>query len=411
MTRTLSRRWLQWTGLAIAMTIFGCQRDATEPNAKSATATLENSQGDGSTSRTIGSFSLPIVDTTNVEPPIVEQIAELEARFERATIDDAGKLYGKLGMMYQCLEVHWAAKNCYKAAAEASPEDYRWPFLLGHLARLAGDPDQATQRFSQALELIRTRGGADRQPEITALCWLGETALSQGRWTLAENRFQQVLEIDPDQAFAHYSLGRIAEQQDQLDSAVNHLQQANRLEPEVSSIQYLLGTVYHKLGREALAIALLQSSTANRQPYLPSDALLWEVESSLKSYRRFQFIADQNFKAGQYQVAVDSYRQALHFQATPEALAQTHCNLGSALSKLGDHAEAVKHWKQAAAFSPDHTPTLLNLAEFAAATGQETQAIEIYQSIIARLPDHRKARRKLAEVLARHPTDPATQTR
>ncbi|MCO8121274.1 tetratricopeptide repeat protein [Stieleria sp. TO1_6] len=350
-------------------------------------------------SKFIGTDRLPQVDTAAFETAVADQIIEAERKIETVDPSELGDWFGQLGMMYQCLEVNWAAEECYVSASQASETDFRWPYLLAHLASAEGDHDRANQLLLKSLELLESDDGENHEAKIITRCWLGETAIATGQLDVAVNRFEEVLASDDSRAFAHYSLGRIAEQRDQLETARKHLERADQLQPQVASIEYLLGTVYRKLGQTARAQGLMESSAENRRPFTPADPLLWQVQLSLKSHRRYQFIGDQNFKVGRYQVAAEFYGRALELDAENDALAQTHCNLGSALSKLDKHSDAVQHWKIAAALCPEHTPTLLNLAEFAAVTQQEPKAIEIYRSIIARLPEQRKARRKLADLL------------
>ncbi|OYP30351.1 tetratricopeptide repeat protein [Rhodopirellula sp. MGV] len=356
--------------------------------------------------KVVGGHRIPRLDDPSIEASIQKQISDLELRFEQiAKSPDAirhGKMvecYGEMGMISQCLESFDAAQFCYEQALQHQPDDYRWQFLIGHLHRLEGRPKEAKTAFANALENLQPIDAESLETQLAAMCWLGEIELSTGRTDEAETWFDKVLSIAPNHAFARYSLGRIAEQRDELQTAIEHLQAALKQDPHSGSIQHLLGTAYRRSGQLELAKEMLTSAASNRKPYGPYDPLLWAVESSLHSHRRYQFIADQNFKAQQYDRAIEFYVKALSLGASTEALAQTHCNLGSALIKTGQPAKALEHWKRAATLNPNHVETLLNLAALTTAMKQYDKSIELYRTVLASQPEHRKARLKLAQAL------------
>ena len=63
-----------------------------------------------------------------------------------------------------------------------------------------------------------------------------------------------------------------------------------------------------------------------------------------------QFKTRSFLELGQYDDAARCYRLALEIKADE---AQVHCNLGNALSELGDREEALPHYEQALALKPD----------------------------------------------------------
>ncbi|MCD0458480.1 tetratricopeptide repeat protein [Roseiconus lacunae] len=345
----------------------------------------------------VGRYVVPRISDPSIESAAREQIAGLEKRFEVIADQDAGDLYGEFGMICQCLEFYDAARFCYQQSETRDAANYRWPFLRGHLERLEGKTSQAKASFKQALKRIDPKSPAVLDAQLAAICWIGELELNEGEPSKAKAWFDKVLAITPNHAFAHYSLGRIAEQQEDFVTAIEHLRQASQLDPSAGSIQYILGMVYRRAGRLQEAESMLQNSVANRKPYAPYDPLLWAVESAVKSHRRYHFIADQNLKAKQYTEAIEFYERALQMQASPQLLAQTHCNLGSAYAKTGNAVAALKHWKLAASLHPEHTETLLNLAAVAGATGAPEKALPLYQTVLKKQPNHRQARQKLAE--------------
>jgi tetratricopeptide (TPR) repeat protein len=72
----------------------------------------------------------------------------------------------------------------------------------------------------------------------------------RGQKEEAEAQFRQILEIEPDLAEVHYSLGLlIAENEDRLAEAVKSLETAARLAADNARIHYNLAVAVQKLGR------------------------------------------------------------------------------------------------------------------------------------------------------------------
>ncbi|MCC9599782.1 tetratricopeptide repeat protein [Stieleria sp. JC731] len=382
--------------------LLGCDSASVEKNVNRSAETSKESSDlmfDQERFKMVGKHQIPRLQNPSIEPSIVRQIEDVESRFATVKPEKTADLFGELGMIAHCLESFRAATYCYSQAKANQPDDFRWYCLVGHVHRVQGESGRAIAELTEGLKRISKTQPETMPARLAAMCWLGEIQLTAGQTKSAKAWFDEVLAITPNHAFALYSLGRIAEQEDDLVTAEGYFKRALDIDPRASSIQFSLGTVYRRRGQLELATKLLESSVANRRPYGPYDPLLWAVESSLKSHRRYQFIADQNFKAQQYPQAIEFYRRALAMEATDEAISQTHCNLGSALAKINDVAGAMKHWKIAATMNPTHVETLLNLGAVTMATGQFEKSTELYRAVLTQQPEHRKARLRLAQSL------------
>jgi tetratricopeptide (TPR) repeat protein len=73
-------------------------------------------------------------------------------------------------------------------------------------------------------------------------------------------QYQKALEIKPDNAEAHYTLGTIFGQQGRMDEAIRHFQKALEIKPAYADAQNGLGNGFSQMGRMDEAIAHYQKA-------------------------------------------------------------------------------------------------------------------------------------------------------
>jgi tetratricopeptide (TPR) repeat protein len=202
---------------------------------------------------------------------------------------------------------------------------------LGHIHRLQGRYEQATQRHQQALRIARAAGY--RPGELNALHGLGFVHLLQGRYEQAADHFGQALRIAratghrPGELNALHGLGQIHWLQGRYEQAADHFGQALRIaratghRPGELAALNGLGQIHWYQGRyeqaadhlgQALRIA---RATGNRTGELNALNGLGQV------YQR----------QGQYEQATDHYQQVLRIA---RATGHRHGEL-NALNGLG----------------------------------------------------------------------------
>ena len=86
--------------------------------------------------------------------------------------------------------------------------------------------------------------------------------------------------------------------------------------------------------------------------------------------------------------AVHHHRAAL--EENPK-LADTHNNLGSALSRQGKLDESIRHLREALHFNPQHAEAHYNLANALYQQGQSEEAVRLYRMALAIKPDLAKS--------------------
>ncbi len=243
-------------------------------------------------------------------------------------------------------------------------------------------------------------------------------------------------------------------------AAVAHYERALILNPESADAYYYLGRVLSALGREAEALAALESAAALEPPASPRRYLLWaEVyvarqawESALEAfgqaatlapedpvphYRMGQLLADQfqdpaaaiphwqwalrldpdyvppRMALGQAyaeQGACDEARDWLAPLLPPDQVPspasaaelrlaeRSHGLLGDCLLQQARYDEALDHLARASALAPSDVSRLLPLARGYAMAGRYHDAIAIYQEVLTLDPENAQARQGLEEL-------------
>src|SRR6185295_19883211 len=148
--------------LAIVVAVAGCS--SKQESKPAPTYTLRN-------------VTLP--DLSHAVPTVQQQLkdgyASLQTKINGTSTpsDELAAAYGQMGMLLMAAEYRAEAESALLNAQTFSPRDPRWPYYLGHLYRLKGDPVNSFASFTHALEL---------QPDdVATLVWVGEGDLDGGR--------------------------------------------------------------------------------------------------------------------------------------------------------------------------------------------------------------------------------------
>lgn len=279
----------------------------------------------------------------------------------------SGRARYKLGLVYQRQGLYADASRELTAAAAQRPllglnSVYQ---TIGALARSQQQYDDAISAFSQRLDLVPNDAGAHHE--------LGEMYFRQGRQTEALAEFTAAVMLNPARADSHAAIGQVHLRGGNQTAAVAAARRAVALDASHREARYVLATSLIRMGnvdegkRELDVYQRLQTdATAARSRQLEIDALRRDASLSIVN--------------GELAKAVGLLRQALERDADS---AQSHLELGLALIKAGQPAEAVEHLKTAAA-KDDTEDAHGYLADAYAAMGRQAEA-ERERAIAARL--------------------------
>ena len=147
-----------------------------------------------------------------------------------------------------------------------------------------------------------------------------------GQLQQAELIYQQILQVNPENAEVLHLLGTIAHQVEKYDLSINLINQAIEIDPNQSSFFNNLGLTLQKRGRFEEAV----------QAY--KQAIDLNSDSSESYYNLGITLNDQ----GKLEEAIQAYQQAIEINPKfPEA----HHNLGTSLFLAGDFKNCWKHYE------------------------------------------------------------------
>ncbi|HVS66381.1 MAG TPA: tetratricopeptide repeat protein [Thermoanaerobaculia bacterium] len=387
----------------------------------------------GSTAATL--LPVPEPDLARSEQGVREQVEE-QQRELRTRLDDPAiapaelaSAFGDLGLLYVTYSFLEAAEACFRNAQHLVSEDYRWPYLLGHLYQIQGRLEEATTVLERAIAL--------RPDDRPSHLRLGTVRFEQSDLESARRHFARVLEVDPSSAAAHDGLGKIAAAAGDSAAAVTHFERALALQPSASSVRHALGLAHRRLGHLDQAQKLLEEG--GDAPVLFEDPLLEPVSRLARSAELYLVAAADAFSEERYDLAAASYRKALEID--PEDFTARKA-LGFSLEKLGDvdgaieqlhlalrhgdsgdeqrtrreraevyrilgglsvlhggEEEALRYFAKAVELDPERADAHLKLANSLARAGRFDEALAHYDRVLEALPDHSETRVRRATAL------------
>lgn len=200
----------------------------------------------------------------------------------------------------------------------------------------SGELDRAQELYQQVLGLL---------PDQAQVRHLYASLLQQrGDLPRAEAEFVKVLESDPSLADAHHNLGVIYAQTGRPDDAIKSYGQAISIVPDFAEAHRSLGLLHERLDDSAAAaVAYHHAITAD-----PSQAA------------DYPLLALALCRAGRPEVAVNV--MAAHAERFPGRQSVDDLNTrGFALSEYGAHEDAIEFFEQGLAIDPDRAEIHMNL--------------------------------------------------
>lgn len=155
---------------------------------------------------------------------------------------------------------------------------------------------------------------------------LGQSLSEMGKFNEAVESFEQVTNLQPENAVAYNLLGRAYNELEAFEKAVEPLQQALKLRPDYADAFLALGYAYDELNQQSSALRAYEQAIRFKPDYVNAYFNLGVIHYNL-----------QNFPA-----AIEAYKQAIRLKPDD---AEAHCYMGMALLGLGDKAGAFEEYK------------------------------------------------------------------
>jgi len=149
------------------------------------------------------------------------------------------------------------AYDQYRTAVETARESgARDPITIAGLHQSAGEIASAAGLPEQALEHFRAAGRVDPTSPKAPL-YEAQILIQSGRLEEADRALQRVLQLDPDEAYAHASLAELALQRADRDAAVRHIATARRLDPGNLTLRLQQARILRRCDEPRQALELL----------------------------------------------------------------------------------------------------------------------------------------------------------
>ena len=310
-----------------------------------------------------------------------------------------GRAYGELGKLFLAADYASEAETCFRNAQALAPRERRWPYYLGHVYRIMGDPRRAAEQFEQARAL--------RPNDLPTLVWLAEMHLETGAPGAARPLLEYALALEPASVAVLSALGRSALAREDYFVAVQALEEARTLNPHASAVHALLATAYRSLGEPELAEASLQQqrladrgigNVAGAAGIRPRDPLLEEVEGLVRNAASYELRGSRALARGDYAEATSRFRDGLELE--PDNPSLRH-KLAAALALRGDRRGSREQLEETVRRTPAYARAHYSLGVLLEEEGAILQALARYTSAVRYDADYAAARLRLAGLLRR----------
>ncbi|HTG44226.1 MAG TPA: tetratricopeptide repeat protein, partial [Verrucomicrobiae bacterium] len=291
--------------------------------------------------------SLPVVQTTELEPAVAELIKSSLQNV--ASAPRSAEAWGTLACVLMHYEFVEQANMAFTRAAQFAPREARWPYLHA-LLLLNRDRPEATRYLR-----LSTTLSAD---VIAPRFQLAQLLMEQGRATEAEREFQRILQQSPSHARSWLGLARLRWAAGRLDECGQYLARCLSDPQTARSANALLAQVQQKRGDRTAA-----AESARRSASLPEDAPLpdsyWEGALRLRVGRKARLqeasalIDQQRFREAIAALAVIAH----DYPSDDDVLYLT----GWTLNRLGRFEEAETALREQLRRTPDSAKALSQL--------------------------------------------------
>jgi tetratricopeptide (TPR) repeat protein len=318
------------------------------------------------------------------------QVEELASEPRRSARSEA---FGELGTLLMAAKYLDTAERSFRNAQMLAPDDFRWPYYLGHLFISKGQLTKALEYFEQVLRI--------RRNDFATLVWLGYVYIELGRPEAAEPLLTKARALGPDIPAVPYQLGRASLAKQDYASAVRHLEEALRLNPAVTVIHYPLAMAYRALGDLEKAQSNLDRTRGRAGPgaaMTVPDPLMAEVRTILRSPEVHGELGQQASARGDWPEAAKQFRKAIDL--SPDS-ADMRLNFALTLNRMGDARGAMAELEAAIRLDPRLARAHFVIGTLRERSGQDQEAIDRYRAAVAHDPGLGEAHLRLADALRR----------
>ncbi len=301
----------------------------------------------------------------------------------------------RLVSLYEKQKRYAKAEPILRELVALRPKDGEMHFELARLLLLTEQFAEAYREFSKAASLARpgsqllAKAKASQSVVIKRMIKVGRKHLEANENDQAEALFRQVLEIDPDEAQAHYWLSQVFKHRKAFTEEVAALERSLALSPNNTLLVPLLGQAYLDAGLPGKAVTLLEPMIV-KHPFAFESRLL---------------LATAYEKRGEVAQAEAQYDWLLRHE-TPEdihqkAMDRLGMSQGLEALKQGELSIARKHFQRLLDVIPLDPEVNRQMAETFAREQDFDRALPYLQTALVSSPEETDLHFKLATLYER----------
>jgi tetratricopeptide (TPR) repeat protein/serine/threonine protein kinase len=271
--------------------------------------------------------------------------------------------YGNLGALLCDDKLDYPrAITAFQRAIVLEPEDAVNHYNLGNALKGHGDVNGAIAAYQKATKLkSRER---DWRPALVHLNLGALLRDEKHDYDGAIAEFKKAIVLNPENAMAHYNLGRALEGKGRLDDAIDAYRKSVQLKDDNATVQNKLGNALYERARTDEAIDAYQKAIR-----IKKDDASYHVNLGNALVK----------KKGRLDDAVAEYETAIRLQ---ENLPAAYNSLGVALAMKGRLDDAIKAYENAIRLKNDDPTSYSNYAKTLHERGRLDDAIKAYEAAI-----------------------------
>jgi len=287
-------------------------------------------------------------------------------------------------MVLHAYEQYQAAGQCYARAHALDPKDFPALYCWGHALAAEGNYAAASERLRLALAI--------RPESVPAQLKLAEVLTDSGDASQSVDWYQRILAKSPDQARAHFGLGRALGG----DSAVEEFRKSLEVFPRFGAAQFALASAYRRKHADTKAEEILRNYDRDKLLLPPlNDPEMAAVRSlNMSAGALMQRAADHAIE-GHLEEAVSLYERAI---AADRRLTRAYTDLISLYGRLGRNSQAEEAYRQAVALDPNETDAYYNFGVFCFERGRMAEAKTSFEHAVRLQPRHAEALNNLGAI-------------